>query len=439
MILENKNRMNHWKSLLLVFGLLLLFNRCEKEAASFSANFSWELVDANHIKFVNLSEGEYYSLNWDFANGETALTTDKSKTYTIYFPKAGEYIVKLSVLDYSGNTKSVTKTLSIVKSDLVVSFSANVDVSNPNNVNLINTTIGDYDSFKWLFRNKIIENKKNAVAYFPFAGNYDIELQVTKGTNIISSKQTININFDDPNYLSTLTLTWADEFNGTNVSSSNWTFETGDNGWGNNELQLYTNGSNAEVQDGKLIITAKKVNDNTAVGSYTSTRIITKGKQEFTYGKIEVRAKLPSGKGIWPAIWMLGSNIGTVNWPACGEIDIMEYVGYQPNTVHATIHTTSGSGGSGSGISISLPSCEEEFHNYGIFWTEKYIKFYIDSPDNVTYTYSPATKTEQNWPFNKPAFLILNIAVGGNWGGAQGIDNSIFPQKMEIDYVRVYQ
>lgn len=440
MPVDIEKRKHQLITLLFVFGIIWLLPGCEKDTkSSFTADFNWEFVDDNHVKFTNLSEGEYYSLDWDFANGETTNTTDKTKTYTIYYPNAGDYDVKLTVLDYTGNKKSITKTFSITKTDLIVSFSANINIANPNNVSLVNTTTGDYDSFKWIFRNKTIENKNNAVAYFPFAGNYDIELQVTKGTNILSSKQTVKINQDDSGYLSKFTLSWSDEFDETGINSTNWTFETGASGWGNNELQNYTNGENAKIENGILILTAKKINDNTLVGSYTSTRMISKGKQEFTYGKMEIRAKLPAGKGIWPAIWMLGADISTVSWPACGEIDIMEYVGYQPNTVHSTVHTTSGSGGNGNGSSKTLVTAEEEFHIYGLIWTEKEMVFYTDSPENVTHKYSPAIKTIENWPFYKPQYFILNVAVGGNWGGAQGIDNSIFPQSMEIDYVRVYQ
>jgi beta-glucanase (GH16 family) len=136
---------------------------------------------------------------------------------------------------------------------------------------------------------------------------------------------------------------------------------------------------------------------------------------------------------------MLGSNFGSAGWPACGEIDIMEYVGYNPNTVYATVHTNSGSGGNASGNSMSVPSCEEDFHIYGLIWTEDEMIFYVDTPENVLHTYAPEVKTNDNWPFDQPAFFLLNVAVGGNWGGAQGIDNSIFPQSMEVDYVRVYQ
>jgi beta-glucanase (GH16 family) len=120
-------------------------------------------------------------------------------------------------------------------------------------------------------------------------------------------------------------------------------------------------------------------------------------------------------------------------------MDIMEYVGYQPNTVHSYVHTTAGHGGGGSGSSMTLETCEEEFHTYGLIWDEEALIFYVDTPDNIVHTYAPEVKTNENWPFNQPAFFLLNVAVGGSWGGAQGIDNSIFPQSMEVDYVRVYQ
>ena len=428
------------KSYLLVIVVVMLSLSCKKEEKiGFTADFNYEFIDENNIRFTNTSEGEYYSVDWDFGNGETAETTDRSKTYTIYYPQSGNYNVTISVLDYTGNKQSETKTVTISKDDLVLSFTATINPAQPNYVNLENTSIGNYDSFKWIYRNKEIENETNVVAYFPFSGSYDIEMQVKRGSETFSETKKVNISSDDPDYISSFTLTWADEFDGTEVNSSNWTFETGASGWGNNELQNYTNGDNVEVKDGNLIITAKKVNDNQTVGSYTSTRMITMNKQEFLYGRMEIRAKLPSGRGIWPAIWMLGANFKTAGWPACGEIDIMEYVGYQPNTIHATVHTPAGYGGNGDGSSKTLATAEEEFHVYGLIWTEKEIIFYTDTPENVTHRYAPANKTVENWPFNKPQFFIFNIAVGGNWGGAQGIDDNIFPQSMEIDYVRVYQ
>lgn len=420
---------------------LFVFSFCDKNDANdgFTADFSFEYVDDNHVLFNNESVGEYYSLVWDFGNNEGDTTTDKSKSYKIYYPYEGEYEVSLKVMNYSGANKVIKKNISISVTDFVISFTANLDNDNPNYVNLTNTTIGNYDSFKWIYRNKEVENKASVKAYLPFAGKYDIELQVTRNGNSYSLKKSVNITQDDPNYFDNLTLTWSDEFDGTSINTNNWKFETGATGWGNNELQNYTNGDNAEVVDGKLIITAKKLDDNTQVGSYTSSRIISEGKQEFLYGRIEIRAKLPSGRGIWPAIWMLGSNFRTVGWPECGEMDIMEYVGYEPNVIHSTVHTPDGYAANGDGSSKTLETCEEEFHIYGLLWTEKELVFYTDSPDNITHTYAPAIKTADNWPFDKSQYFILNVAVGGDWGGAQGIDNSIFPQAMEIDYVRVYQ
>ncbi len=425
---------------IMVFSLFI-FSFCEENDsdAGFNADFSYEFIDDNHVQFVNESEGEYYSLMWDFGNEQADTTTDKKKNYTIYYPVEGDYEVSLKLLNYSGKTEKVSKTINVQTTDFIISFTAEVDNNNPNYVHLTNTSIGEYDSFKWVYRNSEVENETEFEAYFPFAGSYEIELQVFKGGDVFPLKKTVNIAQDDPNYFDNLTLTWSDEFDGESINTNNWTFETGASGWGNNELQNYTNGDNAELVDGKLIITARKVDENMEVGSYTSSRIISEGKKEFQYGRLEIRAKLPSGTGIWPAIWMLGSNFRSVGWPACGEMDIMEYVGYEPDVVHSTVHTPSGYGGNGDGSSKSLVTCEEEFHIYGLFWTEKELVFYTDNIENVTHIYNPTIKTTENWPFDQPHFFILNVAVGGNWGGAQGIDNSIFPQKLEIDYVRVYQ
>jgi beta-glucanase (GH16 family) len=391
------------------------------------------------VSFTNNSQGEYYSLIWDFGNGLSETSTDKSKSYRIYYPIAGEYEVSLTIMNYGGAKKITKKSINITTTDFNISFTAEIDNNNPNLVNLVNTSVGDFDSFKWIYRDKQVENESSFAAYFPFAGAYEIELMISKGTDVYSEYKNITISQDDPDYFDKMVLAWADEFNETAINSNNWKFETGATGWGNNELQNYTNGDNAEIVDGKLIITARKVNDNYELGSYTSSRIISQGKQEFKYGRIEINAKLPSGTGIWPAIWMLGSNFSSMGWPGCGELDIMEYVGYQPNIVHSTVHTLAGYGANGDGSSKTLTTCEEEFHIYGLFWTEKKLIFYTDTPDNVTHIYSPATQTDENWPFNNTAFFILNVAVGGNWGGVMGIDNSIFPQSLEIDFVRVYQ
>jgi beta-glucanase (GH16 family) len=421
-----------------MFPFLLLSCKKNKED-DFTVDFNYEYLDDNRVRFTNNSKGEYYYLFWNFGNGETDTTTNKKEFYTVYYPQKGDYTVSLKLTNYTGTSESIAKTVNIAVTDLNVSFTMEVDPLNPNRVNLSNTSSGEYDSFKWKYRYYEVENEMDHQAWLPFAGNYDIELEVIKDGNPQSISQSVFIAQDDPNYAENLTLTWSDEFEGSDVNSSFWTYQVGANGWGNNELQYYTEGDNADVSNGLLTITARKVNENYEPGSYTSTRINTKSKQEFQYGRMEIRAKLPSGTGIWPAIWMLGSNIASAGWPACGEIDIMEYVGYSPNIVHATIHTTSGHGGNGNGSSYELLTCEEEFHIYGVIWTEREISFYVDETDNIIHTYAHSIKTPDNWPFDQPAFFILNIAVGGDWGGAQGIDNSIFPQTMEIDYVRVYQ
>lgn len=237
-------------------------------------------------------------------------------------------------------------------------------------------------------------------------------------------------------------LIWSDEFEGESLNTDDWRFETGANGWGNNEWQHYTNGTNADVSDGKLIITAKKTGPGQQVGDYSSTRLLS--KQTFKYGRVEIRAKMPDnqGNGLWPALWMLGEDIGTTGWPDCGEIDLMEYVSYNPNHVVQTIHSVANNHSNGTQIStgeLPLETIEEAFHNYGLIWQEDKLEFYLDTPDTITLTIDrPANFDNNNWPFNKEFFFILNIAVGGNWGGLQGVDDSIFPAKMEVDYVRVY-
>ncbi|UOB16111.1 glycoside hydrolase family 16 protein [Abyssalbus ytuae] len=234
-------------------------------------------------------------------------------------------------------------------------------------------------------------------------------------------------------------LVWADEFDGNDVNKDNWSFVIWDEGRVNNEWQKYVeNPDNYKVENGFLHITVTKTGDNIK-GGYTSTRLSSAAKKEFKYGRIEFRAKMPEGRGTWPALWMLGSNIDKVKWPKCGEIDIMEYVGFQPDTTHTNIHTKYQSGNTDFHAIIPLASAEEEFHTYGITWTPETIEFYLDNPKNITNTYAPEIKTEENWPFDQPFYLIMNFAVGGTWGGSLGVDETIWPQTMVVDYVRVYQ
>lgn len=236
-------------------------------------------------------------------------------------------------------------------------------------------------------------------------------------------------------------LVWADEFEYEGYPDpEKWSYDLGGHGWGNNELQYYTD-ENAYVSDGFLTITAKKESINKL--EYTSSRLITKNKGDWLYGRIEVKAKLPEGRGTWPAIWMLPTDWSYGSWPRSGEIDIMEHVGYAMGEIHGTVHTGAYNHIKGTqlGKSVVREDASDEFHVYAIEWFPDKIKFFID--EKLFFVYKPYNlvncPTEEEWPFDQRFHLLLNIAVGGNWGGAKGVDETIFPQEMVVDYVRVYQ
>ena len=230
-------------------------------------------------------------------------------------------------------------------------------------------------------------------------------------------------------------LLLSEDFNTESLDLETWNYELGDGcpnicGWGNNERQVYTK-KNISIRDQQLIITATKEGDN-----YYSGRISTKDKFEFKYGTVEVKAQLPRGNGLWPAIWMLGHDIDSNTWPACGEIDIMEYVGKQPGEIHTTLHTPDSFGKSINTKVTSIEGIEAGFHIYKTKWDANQMEFYID--DALVYTFSPEVKNDKTWPFDKPFYLILNLAIGGSFGGPE-VDDSIFPKEFIIDYVKVYQ
>lgn len=247
-------------------------------------------------------------------------------------------------------------------------------------------------------------------------------------------------------------LVFSDEFDYAGLPDPNkWDYEVGF--IRNEESQYYTNArkENARVEDGTLIIEAiKEKFPNPAYNpgsrarrpefaEYTSASLITLGKESWRYGRVEVRAKLPTGRGTWPAIWMLGTNMRQVAWPTCGEIDIMENVGFDPNKIYANIHTQDYNHvkktGKGNNVEVEKPY--EKFHVYAIEWFEDRIDFFID--DNKYFTFKNEGTGNAVWPYDKEHYLILNLAIGGSWGGQKGIDDSIFPQKYYIDYVRVYK
>ena len=296
-------------------------------------------------------------------------------------------------------------------------------------------TEGNYDLLEWTFPDKTIDNQNTVIYYFPKKGTYPVSLKLWKDGKSVSADKNIEIASDDPNYVQNK-LIWSDEFDGTTLNTNYWSNET--NVDVNNEWQKYTDGNNLEIKDGILTITAYKTGPGQHKYDYTSGRINTSGKKEFLYGRMEIRAKLPSGRGTWPATWMLGANIGTVGWPACGELDIMEHVGYDPLWIQGSIHSPSSYGQTVNSGRLKVDDCESQFHVYGMTWTPDKIEYYVDDPKKPYYTYSPSVKNSSTWPFDKPCFFILNLAIGGNWGGVQGVDDSIFPVQMQVDYVRVY-
>lgn len=244
--------------------------------------------------------------------------------------------------------------------------------------------------------------------------------------------------YTSPESYEGMQLVWQDEFNGSQLNEADWTFETGtgSNGWGNNELQYYRK-ENTSVADGYLLITAKK--ENYQGREYTSSRLKTQGKQAFKYGRMDIRAALPQGQGIWPALWMLGSSFSTVGWPACGEIDIMEMIGGGPgrdNTVHGTVHwSNAGQYASyGKGYTLKEGILADKFHVFSIVWNETSIRWYIDDVEYNRVDITPEELSE----FHQEFFFIFNIAVGGNWPGSPN-ESTSFPQRMAVDYVRVFQ
>ena len=241
-------------------------------------------------------------------------------------------------------------------------------------------------------------------------------------------------------------LVWSDEFkapNGSVVDSAKWVLETGADKWGNAELEYYTDRpQNSHVEDGNLVIEAraeKYKGDSGATKDYTSARLKTAGKFSRAYGRFEARIKIPSGQGLWPAFWMLGDDIDKVGWPACGEIDIMENIGKEPSVNHGSIHGPGYTGGDGIEANTSLgggKKLSDDFHLYAAEWEPDAVRFYLDDQLYATQTRA-SLKPGQKWVFDHPFFLLLNVAVGGDWPGNPDA-STVFPQTMLADYVRVY-
>lgn len=260
---------------------------------------------------------------------------------------------------------------------------------------------------------------------YPASGNYTVNV-VAKSSGGQTASKSVQITVTVA-----LSLVWSEEFDTPGAPDpAKWGYDLGAGGWGNSELQYYTNrADNAVVSNGTLKIIAKA--ESYSGSNYTSARLLTKDKFSFKYGKIEARAKLPVGVGTWPAIWMLGSNISNVGWPACGEIDIMEHKGSQLNTIYGTLHYPGHSGGSANGATTVISNATTEFHKYKAEWDASTIKIYVD--DVLFHTVANSSSL----PFNQNFFIILNVAMGGTFAGP--VDPAFTNAAMEVDYVRVYQ
>lgn len=230
---------------------------------------------------------------------------------------------------------------------------------------------------------------------------------------------------------------WSDEFDQPGLpDAKKWGYEKGL--VRNGEKQYYTEArpENANIAGGQLVITARR--EPWEGAEYTSASLTTKGKFDFTYGKIEIRAQVPKGKGMWPALWTLGANVPKAGWPGCGEIDIMEFVGFEPDRVHFTVHTKAFNHQTKTqrGTRIPVKEAWKEFHTYGLLWSPERIEWFFDG--KPVFAFTNDGQGPDHWPFDLPQYLIMNLAVGGSWGGQQGIDETMFPATFRIDYVRAW-
>lgn len=288
---------------------------------------------------------------------------------------------------------------------------------------------------------------KEGNEFFKVFFESDMKVEFNKQTAHVKIKnddETLPYDTDDyetPENYAGWSLAWADEFDGPEINKDWWTHEigNGEGGWGNNELEYYTDGEeNSRIVDGKLVIEAR--DDSWDGHQYTSARMITKDKKIFSFSRTDIRAKLPFGQGIWPALWMLGNNIDDRGWPACGEIDIMEMIGNHPSTTHATVHFgadfTNNYKYVGDQYSITGEIFNDRFHVFSVVREFNQMWFYVD--DILIFDFDSKDTQNQPYPFNDQFFFIFNVAIGGNWPGSPD-ETTQFPQLMEVDYIRVFE
>lgn len=391
-----------------LFILITVFLSCKKNADELCC--TPPVVETNPsitIDAITQAEGNNGTTDFVFT-----IKLNKSSTKTVSVRAATKDGFALAGKDYSSVDKTVTINPGELSAKLIVSVIAD------------DFREGD-DDFQVVLSEPV---------------NATIEIAVGAGSivNDDTKIQVIETGYSSPNTYQGMNLVWSDEFNGTGLNTSDWNYDVGDGcpncGWGNNELEYYTAGDNLFFQSGKMIIEARRENKNGK--SYTSTRLNSLNKKSFKFGRIDIRAKLPYGQGVWPALWMLGDNFPTAGWPACGEIDIMEMLGHQPTKVYSTIHYKAGTGSRSIEKSlVNATSLADEFHVYSLVWETDKIKTMLDDKIIGEYT---AADVSGNYPFNDKFFFIFNIAVGGNWPGSPNT-STYFPQWMMIDYIRVFQ
>jgi beta-glucanase (GH16 family) len=337
-----------------------------------------------------------------------------------------KFSIALIVLLFScGKTNS---TANDVLPPLNLTVNAIVATDNSGNVSFTasanNATTYEYDFGNGVFQ---IVPSGNVNYKYSSSGTYTVNV-IAKNSIGQTISKSIQITLS-----ASIALVWSDEFDTPGApNASKWGYDigTGSGGWGNNELQYYTNRSqNVVVSGGTLKINLLK--ETYSGSNYTSTRMLTKDKFSVKYGKIEARAKLPAGLGTWPAIWMLGNNITSAGWPACGEIDIMEHRGSELNKIWGSLHYPGRSGANPDGSTVMINNATTEFHKYAVEWNASSIKFYVD--DALFYTFANSASV----PYNQNFFILLNVAMGGNFGGS--VDPNFSNATMEVDYIRVYQ
>jgi beta-glucanase (GH16 family) len=336
-------------------------------------------------------------------------------------------VISASCSDGSSTAEEITPSNLVLRADIGGKTALKPNGDGSGMVNFV-ITANNATTYKISFGDGTTQDATSGTNSYKYktigTNNYVVTVTAYNGSKSTSTSITITV------FVTTGAI-WSDEFD-TNGSpdSANWGYDLGAGGWGNNESQFYTNRSdNVIVENGVLKIITKK--ESYQGSSYTSARLLSKGKFSIKYGKIEFRAKLPIGGGTWPALWMLGDNISTVGWPACGEIDIMEYKGNELNKIHGTLHFPGRSGGNPD-TTVVTPNttATTEFHTYAIDWRENTIKFYVDDVLFKTFT------NTSSLPFNQKFFLIMNCAMGGTFGGA--IDPNFVSSTFEVDYVRVF-